>query len=209
LNHEEPTGPAFDRIGRFYDDLVDRYGHDPRACHYGRSESQRVKFRVLSEVTDLTGCRILDVGCGFADYADYLTERAARTMYTGTDISARMIEEARRRRPELDLRHVNILDELPRTSFDIVTANGIFYLLGDNAPSLMRRLVETMFRLAETAVAFNSLSSWAETHESGEFHADPLETMDFCRSLTPWVVCRHEYHPRDFTIYMYRRRPLT
>jgi len=61
-----------------------------------------------------------------------------------------------------------------------------------------------MYALATTAVAFNSLSAWAPDQEAGEFYADPLQVVDLCRRLTPWVVLRHDYHPRDFTVYMYK-----
>jgi SAM-dependent methyltransferase len=195
----------FARVASFYDGLVTQYGHDPRACDYGRAESQAIKFKVLSEVMDLSGQRVLDVGCGFADYADFLAMRAAGVQYTGTDISPSMIREARRLRPTLDLHHLNILDHAPPGPFDVVTANGIFYLLGDDAELLMQRLIREMFVLARTAVAFNSLSAWAPAKDAGEFYADPLETLRFCRELTPRVVCRHDYHDRDFTIYLYRQ----
>ncbi len=197
----------FGRVAEFYDGLVDRYGHDSRACDYGRPESQIIKFKVLSEVLHLSGRRVLDVGCGFADYAEYLAERFPNVTYTGADISIRMIAEARRLQPTLDLHHVNILERLPPGAFDVVTANGIFYLLGTNAEGLMRQLISAMYLAAGTAVAFNSLSAWAAVREPGEFYADPLRTLEYCRSLTPRVVCRHDYHDRDFTIYMYRNRP--
>jgi len=98
----------------------------------------------------------------------------------------------------------NILDDSIRDGFDLVTANGIFYLLGDEAWPTMQEIVRRMYAVAEHAVAFNSLSSWAEDKEAGEFYADPAEVLQFCRTLTPWVVLRHDYHPRDFTVYMYK-----
>jgi hypothetical protein len=54
------------------------------------------------------------------------------------------------------------------------------------------------------ALAFNSLSNWANDQEANEFYADPVQVLNFCRELTPWVVLRHDYHPRDFTVYMYK-----
>jgi len=98
----------------------------------------------------------------------------------------------------------NILDNSIRERFDLVTANGIFYLLGREAWPTMQEIVRRMYAIAEHAVAFNSLSTWAEEKEAGEFYADPAEVLQFCRTLTPWVVLRHDYHPRDFTIYMYK-----
>lgn len=199
--------PVFTAIGRYYDDLVARYGHDPRACDYGRAESQAIKFAVLSQVAPLDGKRILDVGCGFADYATYLSAHFRDVGYTGVDLSAAMVASAHALHPDLAIRAANILDE-DVGSFDIVTANGIFYLLGAEAPDLMHALIARMYASATEAVAFNSLSAWATDQEAGEYYADPSAVLDYCRTLTPWVVLRHDYHSRDFTVYLYRtRRP--
>ena len=89
-------------------------------------------------------------------------------------------------------------------TFDVVVANGIFYLLDEQPAPMMQHMIERMFSLAKKAVAFNSLSAWARDQEGGEFYADPLQTVEFCRRLTPWVVLRHDYHPRDFTVYLYK-----
>jgi SAM-dependent methyltransferase len=199
---------VFDGIARFYDGLVERFGHDPRACDYGHANSQRIKFQVLAGATDYAGLSVLDVGCGFADFADYLEGRFGAVRYSGIDLSPRMIAEARRRRPDLDLRVANLAALPADRQYDVVTANGIFYLLGDDAPRLMRELVTRLFAQARRAVAFNSLSAWAADPSAGEYYADPLETLAFCRTLTPWVVLRHDYHPRDFTVYLYRDRNL-
>jgi SAM-dependent methyltransferase len=197
--------PVFAAIGRYYDGLVAKYGHDPRACDYGRAESQAIKFKVLSEVTPLDGKRVLDVGCGFADYAAYLSRRFREVAYTGVDISAAMVAEARRLHPALPIMAANILED-DVGAHDVVTANGIFYLLGADAPALTRALIARMFASATEAVAFNSLSAWAPDREPGEYYADPAEILDYCRTLTPWVSLRHDYHSRDFTVYLYKAR---
>lgn len=195
----------FERIGRYYDALVARYGHDPRACDYGRAASQRTKFEVLAAVQPLAGRSVLDVGCGFADFAVFLRQRSRAVRYTGIDLSAAMVEQARRLHPRLDVRRGNVFDaRLGR--FDVVVANGIFYLLGAQAERLMRRAVRRLFDLSREAVAFNSLSSHAPDKVRGEYYADPAATLAFCRRLTPWVVLRQDYHARDFTVYMYRSR---
>lgn len=138
------SAAPFQRIASYYDDLVGRHGHDPKACDYGRRESQRIKFQVLAEVMDLRDKRILDVGCGFADYARYLAETVGPVTYTGIDLSSRMIQEGKRLSPHLDLRVANLL-ATDVTSWDVVTANGIFYLLGEEARNLMPQLIRAMF----------------------------------------------------------------
>jgi SAM-dependent methyltransferase len=200
---EQAVDP-FGRIANYYQDLVQKYGHDPRACDYGRPQSQEIKFRVLSEAMPVKGRSVLDVGCGFADFHRFLRDRFGEVRYSGIDVCPAMVEEARRLDPHCEVKLANILDASIRERFDLVTANGIFYLLGDEAWPTMQEIVRRMYAVAEHAVAFNSLSSWAEDKEAGEFYADPAEVLQFCRTLTPWVVLRHDYHPRDFTIYMYK-----
>ncbi|MGQ0662590.1 MAG: class I SAM-dependent methyltransferase [Pseudomonadota bacterium] len=196
---------VFERIAGYYDGLVARYGHDHRACDYGRPGSQRTKFRVLAEVMPLIGKTVLDVGCGMADFAEFLAARHPGVDYHGIDISERMIAEARHLDPTRKVRQSNVRDGIDGI-YDVVFANGIFYLLGEDAPRLMRMIICIMFDAAREAVAFNSLSALAPDREAGEFYPDPVEVFAVCRQITPWVVLRHDYHPRDFTIYMYRER---
>ena len=200
---EKMTDP-FGRISDYYDRLIRQYGHDPRACDYGRPESQKIKFRILSEVMPLSDCCLLDVGCGFADFATYLQQHFSGIRYSGIDLCDSMVAEARHNHPHLDLKTANLLDASFDRTFDVVTANGIFYLLGEQAWPTMGNMIERMFGIATTALAFNSLSDWANDQEANEFYSDPVQVLKFCRELTPWVVLRHDYHPRDFTVYMYK-----
>ena len=195
-----------EKIGRYYGALIAQHGHAPQACDYGRSESQEKKFRVLADVMDLQGKSVLDVGCGFADFAGFLQNKFDGVQYNGVDITAEFVAQAQALYPNCDIRQLDILSEDPGRSYDLVTANGIFYLMGDQAEDYMCRLIERMFELCLDAVAFNSLSAWCEDQESGEFYADPVRTVAFCKTLTPWVTLRHDYHSRDFTIYMRREQ---
>jgi len=192
------------RIAEYYDELVQQHGYDPRACDYGRPLSQQVKFDALAEAVSNADRSILDVGCGFADWADHLEKRFPSLRYTGIDLSPRMVAAARGRRPDLDIRLANLVDLNEGDKFDFVAANGIFYLLGDDAERLLRELVQQMWVLARRGIAFTTLSSWADMKEAGEYYADPLEVVRFCRSLTSRIVLRHDYHPADFAVYLYR-----
>jgi SAM-dependent methyltransferase len=195
---------ARERIGGFFDARVERYGSDLRAIDYGRRESQQIRFDVLADAMPLAGAKILDVGCGFADFADYLASTAPDAGYVGIDISRSMIAAARRRRPGLDLRVLDIMTDDPGGPFDLVVANGIFYLLGEDAEPIMQALIQRLFERCRRAVVFTSLSSWAPVRQPGEFHADPVRVLDFCHNLTPCLRLRHDYLAHDFAIYLYR-----
>jgi trans-aconitate methyltransferase len=153
---------------------------------------------------DVAGKKVLDVGCGLAHLHDFFTKRFGAFTYTGVDLSEGMIQAARRRRPDLDLRVLDVLTTDPGGPYDLVVANGIFYLLGDDAFEHMKRLVLRLYELTAKVAAFTSLSTWADAVEPGEFHADPAATLAFGRTLTPRVVMRHDYLPHDFAVFLYR-----
>lgn len=196
-------GDNFSHISNYYNKLVRKHGHSYLACDYGREESQASKFNVLCEAITPDCLSMLDIGCGFADFYFYLKNKGFELEYTGYDISPAMVEAARKRDANFKIELRNIVDSPSNDKFDFVTANGIFYLLGNDAQEMMYAIIASMYKCCNKVVAFNSLSSWATDKENSEFYADPTDVVNFCRSLTPWVVLRHDYHSRDFTIYMY------
>jgi 2-polyprenyl-3-methyl-5-hydroxy-6-metoxy-1,4-benzoquinol methylase len=70
----------------FYTERWKEYGYDTRSLGIGSRESQDIRFRVLTEIGDLTNAAILDVGCGFGDLHSYLERRGIPVRYAGIDI---------------------------------------------------------------------------------------------------------------------------
>lgn len=196
----------FDKINGYYNKLIEQNGYDPRSCDYGHPASQQIKFKTLADTIDFNNKSVLDVGCGFADFSTYLDSRFTNVQYTGVDISDGMVKVAKEKHPNKNIQKLNILETNPNGQFDIVTANGIFYLLGEHAQQLTQELIKKMFSLAGEVVLFNSLSNLAPNQESGEFYADPAEMLRFCQKLSPWLKLRHDYHPNDFTIALFKNR---
>lgn len=188
----------------YYTNLITKYGIDVRALDWGSCESQQLRFTILSQIGNLNGRILLDIGCGLGDFYGWLKKSGIIMEYTGIDITPKMIEIARQRFPEARFDIVNLLEKNEIGSFDFVFASGIFAHRQTDSLLVFKTMITKMFAICRKGVAFNSLSNWADNKEGNEFHADPLETIAFCHTLTPWVVFRHDYHPRDFTIYMYK-----
>ena len=195
------------QIAAHFDHLSARGDDGPETRGYNSRAEQRAGFRVLAESLPLNGRRVLDVGCGLADFADYLSVNYGPVGYEGVDISAGVISEARRRHPALNLRVLDILEGNPGGPYDYVLANGVFHLLGEQGFEIMTDMIRCMYGLSRRAMAFTTRSAWAYPPAPGEFRAEPFETLAFCRTLTPRVVLRHDYSSRNFAVIMYRRRP--
>lgn len=193
-----------------YTDLLSRHGASPRALNWGSRESQRLRFRILFEAGIPRDASVLDAGCGTGDFLAYLRERGFEGRYVGIDLTPAMIEAASKRFPGERFAVASIGDAagLSREAFasDFVVSSGVFYYRQADPERFLHESLERLFPLARRCLAFNSLSTWADRPaEAGEFRADPLRTLSFCRRLSPRLTLRHDYHPGDFTVYV--RRP--
>jgi len=192
------------RIRDHYLPLLAKHGATFRAVDWGSSQGQKNRFQVLLAVGDLLNASILDIGCGVGHLVEYLTEIEYQGDYIGIDTLTEMVMAARERFPNWQFQEGDILTSEIIWKSDYVLGSGLFTF---SDQKLMEVIIQAMFNACNQAVAFNALSVWSDHKESGEFYADPLTTVEFCHSVTPWVVLRHDYMPHDFTIYMYKESP--
>ncbi len=97
--------------------------------------------------------RVLEIGCGLGD----LLAAVAPQNSVGIDISPRMVEQARERHPNLDLRVVNVeTDPLPEGPFDVIVLSDTIGLLEDIQVALerLRPLLAANGRLIVTYYSF-------------------------------------------------------
>src|SRR5580765_3903491 len=104
---------------------------DDWIAHADTSDYQNLflRPRMLALVGDVTGRRVLDLGCGEGAYSRELARRGARV--TGVDGSGTLIAAARKRAAAagLDIDHqqanASALDRFASGSFDLIVASMI------------------------------------------------------------------------------------
>jgi len=200
----QPLDPRVheERVRAHYLPLLARYGDTNMAVDFQHAGNHVARFGILAGIDDISKASILDVGCGIGHFAGWLKERAYEGDYTGIDLLPEMIERARNAHPGFRFERADLLD--PKTHYvaDYVMSSGIFHL---GTQEFLHRMVAAMFKSCRKGVAFNTLSSWDPYNsQAGFFLADPLKTLEFCRSLTSQILMRHDYLPHDFTIFLFR-----
>lgn len=195
----DTTGP----VG-FYEKKVKKYGDDVRSPAWGSRESQEKRFETLSQITDLEGKSLLDVGCGLGDFYGWLKERYHNIRYTGIDIAPSMIKTASKKYPEVSFKVKDILEIKREKAYDYVLSSGIFNRRIPGHKNFVKDSVRRMFELCKEGMAFNIMSQKADFKEKDEYYADPGEMLDFCLGLSRKVVLRHDYMTHDFTVYIYK-----
>lgn len=111
-----------ERLDRIADNRVNLAN---RHQYYARQVHRLVRSLVTP------GSRVLEVGCGLGDLLASL-HKAGVSSAVGIDISSHMIEQARARHPQLDLRVLDAdRDPLPEGPFDAIVLSDAIGLLDD------------------------------------------------------------------------------
>jgi len=193
-------------IKSFYQKRYKKYGCDPKSLSWKSRGAAHQRFRQFWAEIDFNAKSVLDVGCGFGEMAKFLLKRYENIDYTGVDIVPEFIAEASKLYPACKFFVRDYFaDPLPE-KFDVVLASGVLNSNIKNNLKYRQKAIKTMFEHTKKVLAFNMLGGYPQppTPEgSNVWYADSLEILKYCMSLTRRVIFRANYHPRDFTIFMY------
>jgi SAM-dependent methyltransferase len=196
-----------DAVQRYYSEKVTEHGPTAKGVDWNSEASQELRFEQLLKVCDFAATfTINDYGCGYGALVCYLEERGCRFRYTGFDISARMLEQARELVGDSErCRFIADADELERADYTV--ASGIFNVrldAGDDAwETHVLATLDRLDALSERGFAFNMLTSYSDPDRMRPdlYYADPRAIFDHCkRSYSRWVALLHDYGLYEFTI---------
>lgn len=199
-------------VVRYYETAQIKHGDSPAGVNWRNGESQALRFDILSQIGDLTGRKVHDVGCGMAHYYDYLRQKGVDCRYVGSDLSARMIEAARQRLGRDVELHVGSIEEesaLEWAKADYLVGCGIFTVRDSIAPEpwwdYVQCMIGRMFEASEIGCAFNVMTSFVDFQDDHLFYVSPQEVMNFCvENLTRKIVIRHDYPLWEYSVFLYR-----
>ena len=193
-----------DALVGLYESRYHELGRDVRSLGWNTIDDQQLRFRVLSQIADLSNASVCDIGCGFADLLPFLRERFDDVTYTGVDVTPSFITEAKGRFPEASFHCLDILEGPFTERADYFLLSGALnYRVADNE-RLTCGMLEKMFSLANKGVAVNFLTSLVNFERPLNFHHDPMVTFGWARQLTKWVTLRHDYPLWEFTLYLHK-----
>lgn len=202
-----------------YQDKFKKFGVDPKSLLWKSRGAAHQRFRQFWAEIDFTNKSVLDIGCGFGEFGKFLLKRYKNVDYTGVDIMPEFITEASKEVPCGKFFVADFLDD-PSTSlgasqYDVVIASGV---LNSNWPAragkggqnleYRKTAIKKMFSLTSNVVAFNMLGGHPapeNNSDSNIWYSDSLEILEYCMTLTRRVILRANYHPKDFTILMYKQ----
>lgn len=200
-----------------YARAVETHGASFEATLWLNRQKQTDRFRVMTEMMDLTGRVIVDAGCGLGDFAAYLREHGIEYgRYIGLEAMPEMVELARARKlPESRFEVSDFAaDERcfarlrQSDGFDVAVFSGSLNTFDeDHARAVVRRAFEAAGDGGGVIFNFLSARHWKKhaPDPSPARRFDPVKMVEFAFGLTPRVVMRQDYMGgHDATVGMFK-----
>lgn len=195
---------------QFFEKLLKEQREGYKIMGYGSKSTQAIRFKVLTEIANLNGKSVLDVGCGLGHLADFFKENSISAAYTGYDLMKSFIDMAKKSHPgtRFELRNImgDSMEALPKEKFGYVLACGILNIPIGHNEEYIRELIRRMFKLCKQGVAISMLSLNADYYDPKCYYYSPKKMLSWVlKEISRHAVLRHDYLPHDFTLYIYKK----
>ncbi len=200
-----------------YSTRYKKMGCDVKTLGWGSTEQQKYRFAQTIDCNiDFKNKSILDIGCGFGDYLDFLLENDIKIKnYIGYDLNAELIGEAQKKHTyefaTFDVE--NILDTQKQNVADIGVMLG---LLNFNLKNTMDNIeysklaIQQAFSMVNEVLIVDFLSMHLTPNYAKEdfvFYHNPSAMLDFALTLSRNVFLKHNYAPipqKEFMLFIYK-----
>lgn len=195
---------AKDQLLSFYNFHLKKFGDRPEALRWTPQGQLKRYYTFLDIAPDLNNQKILDYGCGTADFYKFLKRRGIKVQYTGADINANFIDLAKSKYPECTFKVMNIDDDPLEGFYDYIFICGVFNLRVPGVQDDLRNALVNLFKHCNKGLALNALSSHTPVKDMELNYTSPEEMVKFAlENLSPSVVLRHDRIENDFTLFVY------
>lgn len=185
-----------------YSARLARYGRDPRTLGWDTRANQAARFAVALQSVDFANKKVLDVGCGLADFYTYIRSQDIEVAgYIGLDINGDLVEEAKRQHPNGEFIVGNLLTtDLTSVAPDIVVMFGVMnfrFSEVDNEKFAWNMLSRAYELAGECAVAdmLSSVTDPDYTRESFVYYYETEKVLSWGLELSANVQIRCDYIP--------------
>lgn len=196
-----------------YGKRFEKEGVSPKTLGWGCKEDQLARFRVMTDHVNFSDKTLMDVGCGFADFWRFLSDREGRRpkQYIGVDLMPEFITHNKKTYPEAHFICCDFMrqsEQLPEA--DYIVSNGTMnFKLPDNL-SYTKNFLEMAFGKAKKGVIVDFLSTIYTPDYPPEdvvYYHSPKDILDIAFKITPNLRLIHNYAPipqREFMIILER-----
>jgi SAM-dependent methyltransferase len=179
----------------FYEESIKRYGISAQGVNWNSDYTQYKRFEILTSFIehDIKESSIIDAGCGFAEYYNYLFDNNLKPKsYLGIDCEDQMINLASKRFLNTEFKKQDILGE--ELDFaDYYICSGAMNILEEDEVFIF---INKCFNNSKKAFVFNFLKNDSLTKVS------KTQVVNHCLKLSSKIKIKEDYLSNDFSIYL-------
>jgi SAM-dependent methyltransferase len=191
----QPYLRAAERHGAAFDSLL-----------WASPQTQGDRFDAIAAAVDLNRKVVLDVGCGRADFLDYLIRRGiAPASYVGIEAVPALAEAARQKGlANATIIEADVVAEPRRLSVgaQVVVISGALNTMDEHT---FYATVSRAYDAASECLVFNFLCSPRLAGTNYLHWHSPRDVLRFAREHADWVTTVDDYLPGDCTVVMGRK----
>lgn len=200
-------------VRRYYEEKLHTHGVCARGVDWKDSQSQELRFKQflgLFPPDDRFG--VLDFGCGYAAFLEFLRGQGSQCSYEGVDLSPAMIATATQRHAPDALASFHCGNRIMPADF--IVASGVFNVRQEASLADWETYVQTNLEAiasnARRGFGVNFLSSYSDhdKQRADLYYADPLRMFDWAkRHVARNVALLHDYGLYEFTLLVRKENP--
>ena len=188
-----------------------KYGQTPKGVDWKDKKSADIRYKIMLNVlkSNLKNKSILDIGCGYGGFYNFLKKADSSIKYYGIDIVEEMIDEAQKSCPSGIFYNMDFLNKNFSLKFDYMVCNGLLTqklsISEEEMDKFSKKIIKKMFSLSNLGCCLNLMTSECNFYSNNLFYKCPKKTLDFCISeITKKFKIDHSYGLYEYTIYLYK-----
>lgn len=173
----------------------------------GTIDKQQIRHAVHSTSFRSTNPKVLDIGCGLAQFYTFLKEKNIPCQYLGYDILEDYIEKCKKEIPECTFESRNIFEKGIEGIYDNIVMSQVLnnkYSSSDNL-EVMKTAIAMAFKHTTVGVSIDMMSSYVDFKSDELYYYSPEKVFEFAKTLTKRVVLRHDFRPYEFCIQLFHQ----
>jgi SAM-dependent methyltransferase len=192
----------------YYKGLYQKHGYSADALGWHKG-NQFLRFYQLTNLWDLNNSNILDIGCGFGDFNNYLqANNISEYNYLGIDILEEFILEGVKQYPQKNVEFIKgdflTTDIDKNVDFSIASGTFNYKIEGVDCYDYIYENIKKMFEFSNKAIAIDLLSDRVDYFHEHNFNYNPMKILEMAYSLSKRVVLNNSVFPFEFAIIIFK-----
>jgi len=196
-----------DNVVTIYSSLIKKYDlGNPKCLGWGSKESQVFRYKVFDYLNINKTSSILDVGSGFGDYYEYLSDKGFSGNYLGVEIVDEFYHYSCSKHGNELFKNINFLEFESALYFEFIIGSGLFWIDSPSWEHTYLKTLEKMFFMSKKGIAFNLLSPHTPIKNEKLRYVEIEYAISSISKLTSYFCIKHDYHSemKDYTCFLFK-----